>query len=141
MGAHTQDGVTWNEYTYFDGLTTATNNWGTPGGDYTLTDSSTVTGPFTAPVWISWTVTNIVQDWASGTYPNNGFLIKLDSEIGLIGGTFGSKESTPYPPPKLEINYTVPTGVLVFNVTLPLIASIATTVYLTIRNRNGKMLS
>ncbi|UCB60621.1 MAG: DNRLRE domain-containing protein [Candidatus Bathyarchaeota archaeon] len=136
-GAHTLDGVTWNEYNYFDGLTTATNDWSTTGGDYTLTDSSTVTGPFTAPVWMSWTVTNIVQGWASGAYPNHGFLIKLDPEAGSppIGGGFGSKESTIFLPPKLEITYIAPTGVPELAVTVPVVASIATAAYLIIKKR------
>jgi len=113
-GGYVQDGVTWNEYNYSDGLTTATNNWGTPGGDYTLTDSSTFTVP-PDPPWgaTSWTVTNIVKGWANGTYANCGFLIKLDNESGTYkGGIFDSKEFVEeygYGGTKLEITYTVPT--------------------------------
>jgi len=107
-GTPTQDGVTWNEYNYFDGSDTSTNNWLTGGGDYTLTDGSAAVFPSAPPpaVWISWTVTSIVQGWASGAYPNYGFLLLLEDE-GFIscGGVFGSKESTLYPSPKLEITY------------------------------------
>jgi hypothetical protein len=105
-GALTQDGVTWNEYNYFDGLTTTTNNWNTPGGDYTMTDSSSVS--YDIWTYTSWTVTEIVQGWASNTYPNYGFLIKFDDESPSesIGVSFDSKETTEtYGIPQLEITY------------------------------------
>ncbi len=115
-GAPTQDGVTWNEYNYSDGLTTATNNWDTPGGDYTLEDSSTVIIPPYPMTWthLNITVTNIVKGWASSAYPNSGFLIKLDNESGAYkGGAFNTREyGEKYGEEyvlKLEINYTLPT--------------------------------
>ncbi|MDH5688906.1 MAG: DNRLRE domain-containing protein [Candidatus Bathyarchaeota archaeon] len=106
----TQDGVTWNEYNYYDGRGgsggTATNDWVTDGGDYTLTDSSTAAFPSSTGQWISWTVTSIVQGWASGAYLNYGFLLKLDDEILDCGGLFSSRESTSTAlPPELEITY------------------------------------
>ena len=113
-GGYVQDGVTWNEYDYDDGLATATNDWGTPGGDYTLTDSSTFTVPADPP-WgaTSWAVTDIVKGWANGTYSNSGFLIKLDNESGAYkGGVFDSKEYAEeyaYGGTTLEITYAVPT--------------------------------
>jgi len=93
--APTQDGVTWNEYNYSDGLNTNANNWGTPGGDYTLEDSSTVIIPSYPMTWshLNITVTNIVKGWASSAYPNFGFLIKLENESGAYkGGVFDSRE-------------------------------------------------
>lgn len=93
--APAQDGVTWNEYNYMDGLTTVTSNWGTPGGDYTLEDSSTVVIPPYPVTWASLnlTVTNIVKGWTSDAYANLGFLIKLDNEAGgYKGGIFDSRE-------------------------------------------------
>jgi hypothetical protein len=111
-GAPTQDGVTWNEYNYNDGLATATNNWDTPGGDYTLEDSSTVIIPPYPMTWtcLNITVTNIVKGWASSAYPNLGFLIKLGNESGAYkGGVFDSREYGEASVLKLEINYTVPT--------------------------------
>jgi len=112
-GSPTQDGITWNEYNYTDGLNTTANNWATPGGDYTLEDSSTVIIPPYPVTWASLniTVTNIVKGWASNAYPNSGFLIKLDTESGRYkGGIFDSKEYGQeygnYSVLKLEINYT-----------------------------------
>lgn len=114
-GELTQDGVTWNEYNYSDGLTSATKNWGSPGGDYTLEDSSTVIIPPYPRTWnfLNWTVTNIVKGWANNDYPNYGFLLLLDNESGdYKGGVFNSREyAEEYgegAAPKLEITYTVP---------------------------------
>ncbi len=137
--AKTQDGVTWNEYNYFDGLATATNDWGTPGGDFALTDSSTVV--ISSSTIQSWTVTNIVQLWASGTYPNYGFLIKLDNELPVApkGGVFASKEyGSSTMPPKLEITYTVSNGVPELNMALPIVISITLMAYLITRKRLRK---
>ena len=100
----TQDGVTWTEYNYYDGSATDTNNWATPGGDYALADSATAN--WTTGGWVTFEVTSIVQRWASGTYPNNGFLIKLDDETATYkGGIFGSREiyGAWAPAPKLEV--------------------------------------
>ena len=116
FGAMTQDGVTWNEYNYSDGLASVANNWATPGGDYTLEDSSTVTIPSYPVTWSSLniSVTNIVKGWASGAHPNFGFIVKLENEGGgYKGGVFDSREyGKQYGDatvPKLEINYTAPT--------------------------------
>ncbi len=100
----TQDGVTWTEYNYYDGSATNTNDWFTPGGDYVLTDSAAAN--WTIGGWITFEVTNIVQGWASGTYSNCGFLIKLDDETATYkGGIFGSREIYGgwAPAPKLEV--------------------------------------
>ncbi len=114
--APAQDGVTWNEYNYMDGLTTATSNWGTPGGDCALEDSATVVIPPYPMTWTSLnlTVTNIVKGWASDAYPNLGFLIKLDNEAGgYRGGIFDSREYGEeygeYSVLKLEITYSTST--------------------------------
>jgi len=111
-GTPIQDGATWNEYNYVDDLTTATNNWGTPGGDYTLQDSSTVVIPSYPVTWssLNLTVTNIVKGWTTGAYQNFGFLVKLESESGgYKGGVFDSREYGQeygnYSVLKLEITY------------------------------------
>jgi hypothetical protein len=114
-GELTQDGVTWNEYNYADGLAIVTNNWEAPGGDYTLEDSSSVVIPPYPRTWthLNITVTNIVKGWANNDYPNYGFLIRLDNESGAYkGGVFNSREygeiyGEEYLV-KLEVNYTVP---------------------------------
>jgi hypothetical protein len=112
-GAPTQDGATWNEYNYGDDLTTATNNWAAPGGDYTLQDSATVIIPSYPVTWssLNLTVTNIVKSWTTGETQNFGFLIKLENESGdYKGGVFDSREYGQeygdYSVPKLEITYT-----------------------------------
>jgi hypothetical protein len=107
--AKTHDGVTWNEYNYTDGLATVTNNWDAPGGDYTLTDSSTVVIPEYPLTWygLNITVTNIVKGWLNSAYPNFGFLVKLEQESGgYRGGVFDAKESSGGSGIRLEINYT-----------------------------------
>ena len=111
-GTPIQDGATWNEYNYADDLTSATNNWGTPGGDYTLQDSSTVVIPPYPVTWssLNLTVTNIVKGWTTGAYQNFGFLVKLEDESGNYkGGVFDSREYGQeygnYSVPKLEITY------------------------------------
>jgi len=71
-GWNSEDGITWNN-------SDSTTAWGTAGGDFTATDSATTTVP-SAFGWMSWTVTNIAQGWVNGSYPNNGFLIKDDTE-------------------------------------------------------------
>ncbi|MFW6116961.1 MAG: DNRLRE domain-containing protein [Thermoproteota archaeon] len=115
LGAQTQDGVTWNEYNYSDGPISATNNWDSSGGDYTLEDSSTVVIPSYPMTWtfLNWTVTDIVKAWASKDYPNYGFLLMLDDESGdYKGGVFNSREYAEeygeWAAPKLEITYMSP---------------------------------
>jgi len=135
-GSDSVDGATW--YTY-DG----SNPWTTSGGDYE--SDGVVTMWINYPNWMSLTVTDIVQGWVSGTYPNYGFLVKWDSESGEGRGIgFGSREgSLGFPPeiyaPRLEVTYTPPVeGVPEFALTFPVVTSIAVAAYLTIKRRISK---
>lgn len=92
--------ATWNKY---DG----TNAWTSAGGDFDSTvaaskDIANTTG------WHSWRITDLVQDWASGTYPNLGLMLKQASEavqnrLDIVYSDGGSLM------PRLDILY-VPRG-------------------------------
>jgi RHS repeat-associated protein len=64
--------ATWNKY---DG----TNAWTAPGGDFASTAAASKTIANTTG-WHSWQVTDLVQDWASGTHQNFGVMLKQASE-------------------------------------------------------------
>jgi hypothetical protein len=99
-------GATWNEYD----KSGPTNNWTQAGGDFTQVDSATAVWPDATVepvVWTNFTVTKIVQGWATGSFPNYGFLIKFDDESVSKGGYFLSRDaSAAYgPQAMLEICY------------------------------------
>jgi hypothetical protein len=95
-------GATWNTV---DGTT----NWGTPGGDFTVTGaaSSTVADITSAPVYMTWDVTTIVKAWIEGGQPNYGFLIKDLNEGSIYGAVFASREQGSNMP-ILTVDYAAP---------------------------------
>jgi len=94
------DNVTINSW---DSLT-----WTNPGGDYYPSPSSYRTVHQTG-TWYGWNVTSIVNRWQSGTWENNGFLMKIEnSPAGALNyaGFFSSDYTTdPSLRPVLLINY------------------------------------
>lgn len=70
----TGDGATW--------LTTGLGpDWLAAGGDFTGQDLATmVKQAGDTPGWDSFNITGLVRGWASGIYPNDGVLLKLDDE-------------------------------------------------------------
>ena len=55
--------------------------WGTPGADYVSADESAVAlSAGDAPGWHRFDVTSTVQGWVSGSYANDGLLLKVDDE-------------------------------------------------------------
>src|SRR5581483_9203826 len=105
-------GATWNTYDYV-------NPWAAVGGDFDPTvvtteaftmNSATPTTPGVFG-YIPLTVTPLVQQWVSGTYPNDGFLLKQDTEAG---NNYVFFRTTDYfntaQRPELIITYSVPTG-------------------------------
>jgi autotransporter-associated beta strand protein len=81
--AWTEAGVGWNKY---DGA----NAWAASGGDYAgAVRASSTANPGSGEA-ITWDVTALAQEWASGTYDNNGILIINSGNSN--GLHFGSKE-------------------------------------------------
>jgi len=113
--------VTWNEQGYFDGLTTSTGNWGTPGAtgagdiDQATSISWDLPGSNVDPGWITFDLKNMVQDWVSGTWANNGLLhwggtaANPVTDNQRFNWTYDSDTTTvPERVPYLTIDYTVP---------------------------------
>ncbi len=69
QGGGTPDGATWDTY---DGV----NPWATPGGDIDPQVIASAPVIDVNDVWIAWPVEKLVQGWLSGTYPNQGLLLK-----------------------------------------------------------------
>ena len=81
--------------------------WTTPGGDYYSTPSSYQTIPNVIG-WFSWNVTDIVQNWASGTWENNGFIMVGDNPNPVafnIAWFYTSDYTDALYRPKLTISY------------------------------------
>lgn len=104
------EGLTWNRY---DG----TNNWGTAGCANTTSDresanigSSTVTTGEADESEKSWTLTasKIQEMLTGGSFSNNGFLIKTDTEDNDRQQWHSGESATESKRPKLVIDYTPP---------------------------------
>ncbi|TLZ75211.1 MAG: DNRLRE domain-containing protein [Methanobacteriota archaeon] len=89
-------GVSWN---YRDGTTP----WATSGGDFGLTSTSAAAGPG----WMSWNLTNLVQDWVAGLAPNDGvFLLEASEITGALHAFVSSDSSDAAHRPVLTVAYT-----------------------------------
>lgn len=69
---------------------------------------STATLAANAPdQWVNWNATSLVQNWANGTQPNYGVLIKRSTEPQGAGGPAfpGNDASDPTQAPKLTVTY------------------------------------
>ena len=102
---------TWNSYS--DG-----NNWATPGGfhadDCEQTDiGSLALGAAEAAGWREWELTpSAIQAIISGSWANNGFLLKTDSELSDMYRYYSSEYATDTTKqPKLTVIYTTPAGI------------------------------
>jgi RHS repeat-associated protein len=97
--------VTWNTR---DGA----NAWGTPGGDAAAAETTTQVNGALYPRWKNWTITKMVQGWASGAYDNDGVMLDDDGSHTTPGTMiFDSSESTNNRSPYLEIDYEPRTGI------------------------------
>ena len=91
---------TWNS--------TGTASWATPGGDY-----DTANPRYRDPGYHNagstggarLTITRLVQDWASGAEPNNGLVLRANTETANAQGSVTVGVS-----PGIDIFYTMPTG-------------------------------
>ncbi|MBL3618560.1 MAG: DNRLRE domain-containing protein [gamma proteobacterium endosymbiont of Lamellibrachia anaximandri] len=83
--------------------------WNSAGGDYeTNSAASAVTSGDVG--WVTWDVTDLVNDWVSGETPNYGLL--LAPTVDYQGAEFDSSDATdPTTHPKLTITYTCECGV------------------------------
>lgn len=103
--AWTENGITWNKY---DG----TNNWATAGGfgaaDCEQTDiGSRAMTDTEAAGWKSWSLsTSAIQEIIAGTWTNNGFMIKADTENDDAYQYYSREQAGSAP--KLTIVYTTP---------------------------------
>lgn len=74
MNTCTNDGANWTE-------TGTGTNWGTPGGDFTAPEvAQVIKTAGQSPGWDRFDITALVQGWATGAYPNDGLLLKLNDE-------------------------------------------------------------
>ncbi len=94
-------GVTWRTR---DGNTA----WAQAGSDYDPSPRATAVMPSTG--WVSWNVTDLVQEWSNGTMPNVGILLKAQDESlsGLMA--FGGREGDPAFDTILDVVYYENTG-------------------------------
>ena len=88
-------GVSWN---YRDGTTP----WATSGGDFGLTSTSAAA----RPGWMSWNLTNLVQDWVAGLAPKDGvFLLEASEITGALHAFVSSDSSDAAHRPVLTVAY------------------------------------
>lgn len=59
-----------------------------------------------ALTWYEWEVTDLVEDWVAGTYPNHGMEIVGDERIQQRERAFYSRETTEQFYPRLVVDYT-----------------------------------
>ncbi|MCX8174295.1 MAG: DNRLRE domain-containing protein [Thermoplasmata archaeon] len=109
----TNDGANW--YTR-DGST----SWGTAGMgagvDYDATPVATTT--VTTISWYSWDITNLVNGWRAGTYPNYGVVLMGTSSSTYWKSFFSSDYSVTTVRPRLVVTYSIDTTPPVTTATL-----------------------
>jgi hypothetical protein len=98
-------GVTWLEYK-------PGNSWTTPGGDYdpAILAATAIPAGGSGIGWHSWDITELVDGWRSGAYPNRGLLLKTQ-DVNSSGYFASSDESGSGRQPKLTITYACECGV------------------------------
>ena len=91
----TESGVTWN------------SPWTTPGGDFANSPAYALFIPGQSGCSITLDLTNLVQAWVEGTYPNYGVLLYSTGDSRVIN--YSSKEETgnPEQAPRLAITYSL----------------------------------
>ena len=102
-GGGIADGATWETH---DGA----SSWSQPGGEYdpTVYSARYVTSGGVGG-WDQWDITDLVQEWVSGTIPNYGLLLLGD---GTVSNVKWASRDTNNPPdaPKLTIVYACECG-------------------------------
>lgn len=100
----TETGVTWNN-------ATATQAWGTAGGDVDPFIWSSYASLATNGVWDPFTVTSLTQNWVNGSLPNYGVRLKVNTSAGNSLKIFNSKEGTTVPYMNITYIYNNPPNV------------------------------
>ncbi len=82
-------------------------NWGSAGGDFISTPESVVSVGANAAY--EWTATNLVQGWITGSFVNNGVLIKMVNEGQANQKFYGSRNASNVTiRPMLAVTYSLP---------------------------------
>jgi hypothetical protein len=97
-GQNTGNGATWNSRN-------GSVNWNSAGADFDTAIWANTAVPDSANIWASWNITNLVQNWINGTYPNYGMLLKTNTTAANVW-TFASSDNTNVSiRPKINITY------------------------------------
>jgi Tfp pilus assembly protein PilX len=101
-GSGTADGASWDTWN-------GSSNWTSAGGDYDATPVASSAISAATGDWENWEITELVQGWIDGRYPNHGLFLKGTGSIDDI--SFASKEDANAAlHPKLSITYTCACG-------------------------------
>ena len=107
LRAWTEGGATWNKY---DG----TNDWGTAGAAASSDRETSDVGSYSFNATNTSGTTNTitltasaVEQMINGTFTNNGFLLKMDSEIDDMQRFHSSEHATSANRPEINIDYTI----------------------------------
>lgn len=101
----TENGATWN-------LMDGTNAWTSAGGDFNAAFTySTANAADGGDLITNFTITQLVSEWVSGTYPNYGVIIDEQTTGASAVKTYLSRENLSSYAPRLIVNYTIPSSV------------------------------
>jgi N-acetylneuraminic acid mutarotase/Tfp pilus assembly protein PilX len=101
-GTDDNNAVTWNTR---DGIVA----WTTPGGDTHPVKLNTTTILGVPNAWTFFDVTDLTTAWMSGQYPNQGFMLKSNGDLGTIK-YLSSDDGDVVHRPRIEFNYMLPCG-------------------------------
>ncbi|OHB70077.1 MAG: hypothetical protein A2V70_16980 [Planctomycetes bacterium RBG_13_63_9] len=82
----------WSEMSATWNSRDSSNDWSSPGGDFSSTAIATTTLGSSTGTWQEWDVTDLVQDWLAGTYTNHGLLVKSSEVASQTWSAFYSSE-------------------------------------------------
>jgi len=101
-----ENGVCWS----YTGPYSASNSWGTQGGDFTTSVTASQYFDYMSNKDINMDVTKIVNAWFSGSIPNDGIILKHPSSIennsnSFIGLNFFSVDTHTIYPPNIQFKW------------------------------------
>ncbi len=92
--AWNESGVTWN------------SPWQNPGGDFEIAPAYALFIPDQQGCSISLDITNLVQTWVNGTYPNYGLILYSTGQNHIVDYASKEEAKNPERAPRLDIQYT-----------------------------------
>lgn len=101
-GTGTGTGASWNERE-------PGTSWSSGGGDYDSTAAAISDSPPSTTGWHEWDVTHLVNDWSTGTYPNQGLILVAENSTTLVGFRSSDYSNSSHRP-KLTITYSCECG-------------------------------